>query len=500
MNRREFLRKSAMGAAGLLGGAWAARAAKPADKRPNILFAIADDWGWPHAGAYGDPVVKTPAFDRVAAEGVLFKYAYVSAPSCTPSRNALLTGQCHWRLGPGASLWSTLDPATPTYPLLLAKAEYHVGSWRKSWGPGNLKGWKDHPAGKPYRKGLDEFLAARPKGVPFCFHLGASDPHRGYALGSGARSGIDPSKIKLFGCFPDCPEVRSDVADYYFEVQRFDRDVARALAKLEEIGELENTLVVVTGDNGIPFPRCKSNLYDSGVHAPLAIRWGAKVAKPGRAVDDFVSFTDLAPTFLEAAGVAAPKVMTGRSLLNILTSGKSGLVEPDARSSVLVGKERHVPGQEGHKGGYPCRAIRTHGYLYIRNFAPDRWPAGTPNYEKAAIPGAWLADCDNSPTKTYMTANKDKDDQHRRLWDLAFGRRPAEELYDCKKDPHQLQNVAGDPAYAEVKAKLAAQLMAGLKATGDPRATGGGEAFDKYPYLGGAPKHPSARKKPKRAR
>ncbi len=460
-------------------------------KRPNILFAIADDWGWPHAGAYGDPVVKTPAFDRLAEEGVLFEKAFISSPSCTPSRNAILTGQFHWRLGPGGNLWSTLDPNTPVYPLLLEQSGYHVGSWRKSWGPGNLTGWDKHPAGKRYIKGFAEFLQARPAGAPFCFFLGASDPHRGYKLNSGAQSGMDLSKIKLFECFPDSAAVRGDVADYYFEVQRFDRDVAAALKTLEEIGELENTIVVMTGDHGMPFPRCKSNLYDSGARVPLAIRWGAKIEHPGRRIEDFVSLTDLAPTFLQIAGVDIPQVMTGRSLITLLTSDREGVIEPGRRAFVLHGKERHVPGQEGHMGGYPCRAIRNHAFLYIRNFKPDRWPSGTPNFRQAAVPGAWLADCDNGPTKTYMTDNKDRDDHHRRLWDLSFGMRPEDELYDCIRDPEQLVNLAADPAYASVRTVLAAQLMDQLKRAGDPRAIGQGDQFDEYPYLGGAPKHPS---------
>ena len=141
-------------------------------------------------------------------------------------------------------------------------------------------------------------------------------------------------------------------------------------------------------------------------------------------------------------------------------------------------------------GGYPCRAIRTHEYLYIRNFAPDRWPAGTPDYHKAAFPGSWLADCDNGPTKTYMTDNRNRDELHARLWELSFGKRPAEELYDCVNDPGQLQNIAGDPAYAGVKNDLAARLMENLTATGDPRASGRGDRFDTYPYYGGGPKHP----------
>jgi len=465
---------------------------KPAVNQPNILFAIADDWGWPHAGAYGDPVVQTPAFDRLASEGVLFNHAYISSPSCTPSRNAILSGQYHWRLGPGANLWSTLDPATPVYPLLLEDAGYLIGRIGKSWGPGDISNWERHPVGQNYTgSGFATFMANRSEGQAFCFFLGTSDPHRPYDRGSGVRIGMDLDKIRLFECFPDNEVIRSDVADYYYEVQRFDSLVADAIQTLEEYGELENTIIVMTGDHGMPFPRCKSNNYDSGARIPLAVRWGSGIEKPGRVLDDFISTTDLAPTFLELAGLEIPGVMTGQSFTGLLKSKAEGLIDREHRSFVLHGKERHVPGQEEHMGGYPVRAIRTHDYLYIRNFEEERWPSGTPNYREAAIPYCWLGDCDNGPTKSYMVNAREKDDEHQKLYALAFGKRPSEELYDCRTDPEQLMNVAEDPAYAEIKEQLSAQLMEQLMATGDPRAHGGGEEFDSIPFLGNGPRHPS---------
>jgi len=460
-------------------------------QQPNIIFAIADDWGWPHAGAYGDPVVQTPAFDKVAREGVLFNHAYISSPSCTPSRNAILTGQYHWRLGTGANLWSTLDTDIPVYPLLLEEAGYQIGHYRKSWGPGKLDGWEKHPAGELYDQGFEDFLAKRDESKPFCFWLGTSDPHRPYEAGTGEQSGMDLDKIKMFECFPDDPVVRSDVADYYYEVQRFDTLVMDAIRSLEKIGQLDNTIIVVTGDHGMPFPRCKSNNYDSGARIPLAIRWGSGIKFPGRILDDFTSMVDIAPTFLELANVEIPQVVTGNSLVDLLKSKNQGIIDPDQRGYVLHGKERHVPGQEGHMGGYPCRAIRNHDFLYIRNFKPDRWPAGTPNQGKAFIPRFWIADCDNGPTKTYMVENRDKDDHHRQLYELSFGKRPAEELYDCWKDPEQLQNLADDPAYADVKESMSELLIEQLELTADPRVIGGGDKFDEYPYLGGGPKAPS---------
>jgi N-sulfoglucosamine sulfohydrolase len=465
---------------------------KQPSRPPNILFAIADDWGWPHAGVYGDPVVQTPAFDRVAREGILCNHAYVSAPSCTPSRNAILTGQYHWRLGPGANLWSTLDTTIPVFPFLLEDAGYKIGHYRKSWGPGRLDGWKEHPVGKNYDEGgFEAFMAERTDDAPFFFWLGSWDPHRPYEEGTGIASGMDPEQIRLFGCFPDAPEVRSDVADYYYEVQRFDTLVADAIRLLEAYGELQNTIIVVTGDNGMPFPRCKANLYDCGTRMPLAIRWGSGIREPGRVLDDFVSLSDLAPTFLQLAGVEIPDVMTGKSMTRLFRSTKEGFVDKKNRDFVLHGKERHVPAQEGHMGGYPCRAIRTHDFLYIRNFEPDRWPTGTPDYRNAAIPYCWLGDCDNGPTKTCMVAHKDEDSIQFHLWELAFGKRPAEELYDCRKDPEQLVNVAYDPEYSGIREALSARLKEQLERTGDPRVLGGAEQFDAYPYYGSGPRHPS---------
>jgi N-sulfoglucosamine sulfohydrolase len=299
---------------------------------------------------------------------------------------------------------------------------------------------------------------------------------------------MDLSKIKLFPHFPDSPEVRGDVADYYFEVQRFDKLVADSIAALEEAGELDNTIIVMSGDHGMPFPGCKSNNYDSGARVPLVIRWPKKI-KAGTVIDDFVSLVDIAPTFYDAAGLTIPDDVSGGSLLALLAGS-----DTRDRSYVLHGKERHVPAQEApDMGGYPTRALRTHDFLYLHNFCPNRWPAGTPNYEQAAIPGAWLADCDNGPTKTYMVENRDKDDQHRKLYDLSFAKRPADELYDLRKDPDQLVNVAADPAYAQTVDEFRNRLFAELEQSGDPRVTGIGPNFDEFPYLGRAPTFPGYR-------
>jgi N-sulfoglucosamine sulfohydrolase len=484
------------GAALLLACSGSAGAAER-DPRPNILFCLADDWMWPHAGAAGDTVVQTPAFDRVAREGVLFRNAFAAAPSCTASRGAILTGQWHWRLEQGVNLYGTLPAKFDVYPDLLETAGYQVGCTRKGWAPGGVKdgGRTRNPAG-PSFKDFPTFLAARPQGRPFCFWFGSTDPHRPYTWESGVQSGLKPEAVTVPPYLPDCETVRQDICDYYWKVQRFDREVGDLLSLLEKAGELDNTLVVITGDNGWPFPRCKATLYETGTHQPLAIRWPARFAG-GRVVDDFVSLSDVAPTFLAAAGLTPPAAMTGRSLLPVLLSGKAGRVDPQ-RDHVLTGMERHAwgrPRADGGFDGYPMRAWRQQDFHYIRNFQPDRWPACNPNgvgvagapphsYEQlASNTFAAFADVDSSPSKAWMVLHRGEP-AVQPLFARAFGKRPERELYDLKKDPYQLQNVAADLAYADVVQRLDAQLLAELKATGDPRATGGGEQFDAYPLYG----------------
>ncbi len=471
----------------------------PLAKRPNILFAIADDWGFPHASAYGDPVVKTPNFDRIAKEGVLFNHAFVSSPSCTPSRGAILAGKFHWELKGAANLWSVFPDEFPTYPEQLKKEGYFTGFQGKGWGPGKTQTTDRELTGKRFAN-FDQFLKSRPEDTPFCYWLGTGDPHRPFKAGSGKAAGMDLSKIKVPGYFPDSETIRSDIADYYVEVQRFDALVGKALKSLEAAGELDNTIVVMTSDHGMPFPRCKSNLYDSGVRVPLAIRYGSGF-QGGRRVDDFVSLVDLADFFLEVGGVIAPldeeqRKEQRRLMLSILKSDEDGYVMGRHCRWMIFGKERHVPSQEApDMGGYPSRGLRYENFLLIRNYRPDRWPNGTPNHEKAAIPGAWYADTDNGPTKTYMVDNRDKNATHRKLYDAAFGKRPEIELYDLRKDPDQLNNVVDVVNYYAAVQMMTNTLDRELRKRGDPRVTGEEVNFDDFPYLGGAPKYPRGKKK-----
>lgn len=457
---------------------------------PNILLAIADDYGWPHAGAYGCRFVNTPTFDRVAAEGVLFENAFCPAPQCSPSRAGLLTGLNAWQLEEGSVLWGLLPAKFDCYPDLLAEQGYFTGLTGKGWGPGSVvDSCRPHnPAGPSYdaRKcqplttrmsrndypaNFADFLAARPAGAPFCFWYGAKEPHRAYEPGSGLRAGKRLEDVEVPAELPDCDEVRSDLLDYALEVERFDHDLGTMMDLLEAQGELENTIVVVTGDNGYPFPRAKANLYENGLHVPLAIRWGSRVPG-GRRVTDFVSFIDLAPTFLEAAGVTPRQPMTGRSLVPVLCSQQEGRVDP-TRDVVFTGRERHAYCRPDNRG-YPCRSIKTDDFLYIRNYDPDGWPAGDPDS---------YGDVDPGPSKTYLLDHR-AEEGVRELADAAFGKRPAEELYAAADGPANLGNLAADPQYAEIKRELAARLERTLTEQGDPRLSGQGWVYDYYPYYG----------------
>ena len=441
---------------------------------PNILLVIADDWSFPHAGAYGDTTVATPAFDRVAREGALFRRAFTAAPSCTPSRAALLTGQAVHRLAEGGNLWSFLPERFQVYPDLLERAGYAVGHTGKGWGPGNFEagGRTRNPAG-PRFDTFDAFLAGRRQGQPFCFWYGSTDPHRPYDAGAGAKAGLRSASVRVPAFLPDTEAVRSDLLDYYAEVQRFDGQLAGLLAALERRGELDNTIVVVTSDNGMPFPRAKANLYDSGTQMPLAFRWPGRV-KAGTTVDAFVSLTDLAPTILETAGVKPPDAMTGRSLVPLLRGQSQA-----GRDRVFIERERHANVRSGDLS-YPVRAIRTRDYLYIRNFRPDRWPAGDPELYFAVGP---FGDIDGGPSKS-LILDRRADPEIARYFQLATAKRPAEELYDLRRDPDQLVNVAGQAAHRSAQQRLRQDLDRWLRETGDPRASVDDDRWDRFPYYG----------------
>lgn len=447
--------------------------------RPNILFAIADDQSWRGAFPTRNNALQLPAADRLAREGLSFTHSFCASPSCSPSRSAILTGRNIWQVEEGGVLYGSLPAKYPVFTHLLEDAGYHVGSTGKTWAPGNWQaaGMKRPPAGtefntrrlaKPspgldprdYAANFDDFLAARKAGQPFFFWFGATEPHRVYEDGAGRRLGKRLADVDVPKFWPDTETLRSDLLDYCAECEHLDSHLGRMMQALERIGELDNTLIVVTSDNGLPFPRAKVNLYDWGIRMPLTIRWGSKL-QGGRRVDEFVQHIDFAPTFLEAAGIRAPAGIEGRSLLPLF---RGPVPERDCAFAAL---ERHTMCRPDG-ATYPVRVIRDARYLYIRNFAPDRWPTGG---EFISSNKTTHGDVDACPTKTFMLdpANRKKYERH---YELSFGRRPAEELYHLASDPWQMNNVATDPAHAAEKKRLSARLEQYLRKTADPRIEG----------------------------
>ncbi len=483
----------------------AAEQSKAVD-RPNILLAISDDQSWIHASAYGYRAVQTPAFDEVARRGVLFTNAFGASPGCSPCRAALLTGRHHWQIEHAGTHASSFATKYVTYPDLLEQAGYFVGYTGKGWGPGNWKisGRERNPAGpdfstqklQPPFKGISSndyaanfaaFLKQRPAGKPFCFWYGATEPHRAYERGSGVKAGKKLDDVVVPPFLPDTPEVRSDIADYLVEIEWFDQHLGRMLRTLEEAGELDDTLVIVTSDNGMPFPRAKANMYEYGIHMPLAICWPKRVPG-GRTVDDLIGFVDLTATILDGASVVHPHAAdaelrpAGRSIMSILTSEKQGLFD-SSRTMVFSGRERHSSSRYDNLG-YPTRALRTQQYLYIRNFHPERWPAGDPqaysNADKLGPMHGAYHDIDGCPTLSFLVQHAD-DPQLGRYLHWAVDKHPSDELYDVAADPGCLKNLAGDPAHAAETTKLRAALEDYLTETGDPRMGNNPEIWETYP-------------------
>ncbi len=434
---------------------------------PNILILMSDNHSWNHLGCYGDPVIKTPMIDQLSESGIRFANAYCSAPSCTPARASMLTGQDIWRLEEGANLWGTLPAKFKVYTDMLEEAGYLVGYEGKGWGPGDYEasGRTRNPAGERFNS-FEEFYNEKEKGQPFCYWYSSRDPHRPYKTGGWGKSGIDPGDIVVPPYLPDNEDVRKDIGDYYAEIQNFDRDVASYIQLVKEMGQLENTLVIVCSDNGWQMPRGLANLYDFGTRIPLIISMPERY-KGGRVIEDFVSLNDFAPTFLELAGLTVPDYMNARSFVNILESEKEGIIDKK-RDFIVTARERHAFVRKGGTG-YGARSIRTKDFLYIRNYEPDSWPAGEPPLYGDVDAHMLHYPC---PTKMYILKNKDKDGVQD-LFRLAFEKRPAEELYDLTKDPFQMINIADVAEYGEVRKMLSEKLTEYLIENCDPRELGG---------------------------
>ncbi len=466
---------------------------------PNILIAIADDQSFPHTGIYGFAETATPGFDYVAENGVLFQNAFVAAPQCSPSRAAILTGKNIWELEEAGTHASNFPSKFKVFTEVLQRQGYFVGYTGKPWGPGNwqITGRKQNPAGKKfndqvlsetltqgirpinYAANFKDFFSQKSEDQPFVFWFGAHEPHRVYEYGTGVKAGKNINAVEVPAFLPDTELVRNDVLDYILEIEHFDNHLNQMISFLKEKGELNNTFIVVTADNGMPFPYAKANLQEFGTHVPLAISMPSGVK--GKVVDDPVGLIDLAPTLMDLVNTPSAMNTTGKSLLAVLSKQE----HPPHREYVLTGRERHTHARPDNFG-YPARAIRTKEYLYVHHFMPDRWPAGDPvpinaeNDQRNSVKGfktlyPGFHDVDPSPSKDVVMDMKDS-----LYFELAFAKRPQQQLYDIQKDPYCTQNVALLPEYKEVLFQLQHQLLYDLKEQGDPRA-GGNPIFDSYP-------------------
>ena len=504
-----------------------------AEKSPNIVFAFADDLGR-YASIYADPkhpspsdVIRTPNFDRIAREGTLFNNAFVSAPSCSPSRAAIVSGRHFFRNGSHSQLhhpWYEKNAPDPWsevkgFPLMLQDDGYHIGWTYKMHISEDRMGGSDHnykQAGSQFnqfsqnaskaknpqqgkakllnevRQNFRSFLNDQKKDQPYYYWFNPTNTHRSWKPGSGKTLwGIDPDALegKLPAFLPDNNVIREDFADYLGEAMAFDASVGILLEELEARGELDNTIIVVSGDHGAPgFPRGKCNLYDFGTRVLMAIRWPGHVAQ-GRTIDTPISTIDLAPTFLQAAGLKPSADMDGQSLLPAMDP-KTENPEKTLRGWAITGRETHV--NEARPGGlpYPMRALRTDDYLYIINFAPDRYPVAelplSADLVKSEKGDRRRMDLDFGPTRDWFE-QMEGSPSIAEPWRLGFAKRPAEELYDVNADPDQLTNLANDPKFAEVRKELRERLLTELTQGNDPRVVGTGDAFDKPPYAPGDP-------------
>ena len=457
-------------------------------KRPNILFCIADDASLDF-GAYGCTWTTTPTFDRIAKEGFLFNRAYTPNAKCAPSRAIILTGRHSWQLEQAGNHMAIFPAKFKGFVEALGDNGYQTGHTGKGWGPGISKGrqltgkaWSKRKAkssasgisNNDYSANFKDFHQQRDKNKPWFFWFGTTEPHRGFEFKSGVNKNnkklSDIPKVPAY--WPDTENVRHDMLDYGFEVEHFDMHLGRIIKQLEESGELDNTLIIVTSDHGRPFPRMKGQCYAGSNHIPFAIMWKGKMTG-GHKIDDYINFTDIVPTILEAAGVtveqAGMQPVTGKSLFPIFEADKSGRVEK-WRDHVVIGKERHDVGRPNN-WGYPTRGILKNDMLFLENFETDRWPVGNPE--------TGYLNCDASPTKTLILEMR-RNGQDKKFWDLCFGKRPQFELYNLNKDPDCVDNLAGNPEYSTKMKDLRESMTNKLKEHGDPRMEGKGDIFETY--------------------
>lgn len=425
INRRSFIKNlsATLGIAGVAGPS-ALTASLPGATAvrnrslPNFVFVISDDQSYSGAGCDGGRAIDTPHIDRLAGEGLRFTRGFAASPSCSPSRSAILTGEYPHETGT-SRFASSMPQAQKTILEVLKGADYYTGAFKKVHQGARFWGrWDFEGRHKPIRT----FFEARPKDRPFFLHIGYHDPHRPYLPGERYPEKNRRSSVMVPDFLPDTPGVRKDLAHYCEAIERLDMRVGNLLDLLEKYDLVENTLVIFTSDQGMPFPGAKGTLYDPGLHVPLIARWPGKI-KPGRVSSELVSLIDLAPTWLEAAGVRIPVAMDGKSFLPLLL-GES--FQP--REALYAERNFHT-----HLDLIRC--VRTRRYKLIQNYLPK-------------VPYRPLSDIGRSPSWRSIESLERQRKLSPELYQRYFHKpRPEEEFYDLQIDPDEMNNVVNEPKY-----------------------------------------------------
>jgi len=423
---------------------------------PNLILIIADDMAWDDCGACGHPNIQTPNIDRLADDGMMFHNAYLTTSSCSPSRASIITGtyphqtdaeQLHWPL-PGENV---------TFVEKLKEAGYWTGQAGK-WHLGDQVKDRFHMLAEESTDELIQsygelpssdnsgahlwvpLLEHRPDNQPFFLWLAAVDPHRGYEEDI-IENPHTPEDVILPPYVPDTEEVRKDFALYYDEVTRLDKYVGKIVETLEEQGVSDNTLILFISDNGRPFPRDKTTMYDSGIKTPFIVKWPRGV-EPGSDTESLVSVIDIGTTFLSLAGVKSFEASSGRDFSQVFKNSEAQI------------RDRIFGQAHWHDHENFVRAVRDSRFKYIRNFFNDL-PLTPP---ADALNGGTFAEI----RRQYYSSELDSL-QHA----LYFEPRPEEELYDLDNDPYELNNLAGSPQYRDELIRLRGELLAFMKLYND---------------------------------
>lgn len=484
----------------LIAGLLAALAPCPARvaDRPNVVLIIADDLGWDDCGPFGNPHVRTPHLDALARGGMRFGRAFTTASSCSPSRSSLITGryphntdaeELHWPLPPGqvtfverlraagywtaaAGKWHLGDAARTRFDVIREAdpAGFQLAAGAAAAAPNRLAAGSAGVA----QSGCDQWvpvLRDRPRDRPFFLWLAALAPHRDSEDGAIAEP-HRPEDVVAPPFLPDGPAVRADLARYYDEIGRLDRYVGAVLAELDRQGAAERTLVLFLSDNGRPFPRCKTTLYDAGIRTPLIARWPGRIAAGSRC-DRLVSTVDIGPTILRLAGIEPGPTFQGKDLAPLWR-------DPAAPVRDLIFAERNWHDYAAHG-----RAARSERFKSIRN-------------DDAARPLTPPADAVRSPTFVAMR-RLHAEGKLTPLQESCFSSpRPAEELYDTTADPDETVNLAGRPEHAPTLARMRQALADWAQATED--ALPAQPSPDEFDRATGAPHPDRVRPRPGKPR